>query len=293
METLAKTKITVETTVDAPIETVWNLWTEPFHILHWNYASDDWLTPYAENDLRVGGQFNYRMESRDGINGFNFEGEYNSLELYKHIEYTIADGRRVRVNFDLKGTGTRIAEIFETELSNPVETQQDGWQSILNNFKKYSESAKFQVLHFEEEINCPPQKVYELMIDPENYQDWTKAFNPHARFEGSWKKGNEIIILGTETDGSISGTVSYIRENIPGKVISIGHVGIVKNDIRISVGPEADEWNGAIEQYTFEQTGKGTKLLIDIDSDRKYVSVLNKMWPEALKKLKMICESIK
>lgn len=292
METLAKTKITVETTVDAPVEKVWNLWTEPFHIIHWNQASDDWYTPYAENDLRVGGRFNSRMESRDGRNGFNFGGEYNSLELYKHIEYTIGDGRRVRVNFDLKGTGTRIAEIFEAELNNPVEIQQEGWQSILNNFKKYAESDKFIARHFEEVINCPLQKVYEIMIDPENYHDWTTAFNPHSRFEGTWQKGSEMVFLGTESDGSISGMVSYIRENIPGKVISIGHTGIVKSNVRIMIGPEADEWHGAIENYTFEAAGKGTRLLIDIDSATKYISVLNKMWPEALNRLKMICESI-
>lgn len=292
METLAKTKITVETTVEAPVEKVWDLWTEPIHIIHWNNASADWFTPYAENDLRVGGRFMYRMESRDGKNGFNFAGEYNSLELYKHIEYTIGDGRRVRITFDLKGTGIRIAEIFEAELSHPVEVQQEGWQSILNNFKKYAESDRFVVLHYEQDIDCPPQKVFELMTNPENFRDWTAAFNPHSRFEGTWQKGSEMVILGTENDGSIAGTVSFVRENIPGKYLSIEHTGVVKNNVRLMVGPEADEWRGAIESYTFRAEGSKTRLLIDVDSDRNFVSIFNQMWPEALGRLKMICESI-
>jgi uncharacterized protein YndB with AHSA1/START domain len=292
METLAKNKITVETTVEIPVEKVWNLWTEPFHIIHWNHATGDWYTPYAENDLRVGGQFMYRMESRDGKNGFNFGGEYNSIELYKHIEYTIGDRRRVRVTFDPKGMGIKIAEIFEPELDNPVEMQQEGWQSILNNFKKYAESDKFVPLHFEKEINCPPQKLYELMIDPEHYHDWTTAFNPHSRFEGTWQKGSETVFLGTENDGTIGGTVSYMRENIPGKLISIEHTGIIKNNVKMMVGPEADEWRGAIENYSFEPAGSKTRLLIDIDADRKYISIFNTMWPEALERLKSICESI-
>lgn len=292
METVAKTKITVENTIEAPVEKVWELWTEPMHIIHWNHATGDWLTPYAENDLRVGGRFMYRMESRDGKNGFNFGGEYNSIELYKHIEYTIGDGRRVRVTFDPKGTGTRVAEIFEAESSNPVEMQQEGWQMILNNFKKYVESDRFVLLHFEEEINCPPQKVYELMTDPENYRDWTTAFNPHSRYEGTWQKGTEIVFSGTDNDGSIGGMVSMIRENIPGRFISIEHKGIIKNNVRIMVGPEAEEWHGALENYSFEASGNKTHLSIDTDSVKKYASIFNEMWPEALGRLKMICESV-
>jgi len=52
METKNLTSITIEVTVKAPLQKVWNYWTLPEHITKWNNASPDWHTPKAENDLR-------------------------------------------------------------------------------------------------------------------------------------------------------------------------------------------------------------------------------------------------
>ena len=159
MENTNKTTITVEIEINAPAEKVQQYWTKPEHVLKWNYASEDWQTTQAENDLRVGGRFLSRMEAKDGSFGFDFEGTYDSIILYKLITYTIGDGRKVRVTFIKDGNSTRIIEnfetervtfirdgnstrkieYFETENANPVELQGGGWQSILNNFKKYTE----------------------------------------------------------------------------------------------------------------------------------------------------------
>jgi len=135
-----KTIIIVETTVQAPIETVWRFWTEPSHIIHWNNASEDWLTTRAENDLRVDGRFLSRMEARDGSQGFDFSGKYTRVELHKQIESTLDDGRNVQVLFVPRGNVTAVTEAFEAEQENSVELQKEGWQAILNNFKKYVET---------------------------------------------------------------------------------------------------------------------------------------------------------
>jgi uncharacterized protein YndB with AHSA1/START domain len=139
MEKKEKTFITVENTVNAPIEKVWDYWTNPEHIVHWNKASDDWFTPKAENDLRVGGNFVYRMEAKDGSFGFDFGGVYDSLEINKFLEYTIGDGRKVEITFDADGDKTKVIESFEAENMNSPEMQQKGWQAILDNFKRYTE----------------------------------------------------------------------------------------------------------------------------------------------------------
>jgi uncharacterized protein YndB with AHSA1/START domain len=133
------TKITVTATIDASIETVWNNWTAPEHIVNWNNASDDWHTPKAENDLRIGGKFLSRMEAKDGSFGFDFEGTYDVVETHKTIEYTLPDGRHVSIQFQEKGNQTEVTETFDPENQNPPELQQQGWQMILNNFKKYTE----------------------------------------------------------------------------------------------------------------------------------------------------------
>jgi len=139
METTDKTAITVETTIKAPIEKVWQLWTEPEHIIHWNNASDEWYTPKAENDLHVGGKFNSRMEAKDGSFGFDFEGVYDEVKTHELIVYTIADGKKVNITFSRKEEQTLVTEVFEAENTHPIEMQKSGWQSILHNFKKYAE----------------------------------------------------------------------------------------------------------------------------------------------------------
>jgi uncharacterized protein YndB with AHSA1/START domain len=139
MGTNNKTNITVETTVNAPVEKVWKYFTKPEHIIKWNNASDDWHTTKAENDLRVGGKFTSRMEAKDGSFGFDFGGEYDAVEVNKKIEYTLGDGRKVKVDFSGNDNSTVIAETFEAESTNSIEMQKSGWQAILNNFKKYTE----------------------------------------------------------------------------------------------------------------------------------------------------------
>ncbi len=137
-----KSLITVEVLVNAPREKIWQYWTGPGHIVHWNFASDDWCSPRATNDLRVGGKFNYRMEAKDGSTGFDFEGMYTLIEENTKIEYVLAgdDERKVCIEFFREREGCRVVETFEAEAENPLELQKNGWQAILSNFKKYGES---------------------------------------------------------------------------------------------------------------------------------------------------------
>jgi len=134
------TLITVETVVNAPIDTVWKKWTNPDDIVKWNNASDDWHTTRAENDLKVGGKFLSRMEAKDGSTGFDFSGTYDTIKQNEIIEYTADDNRKVQVHFYDGDDKTTVIEVFEAENENPIEMQKSGWQSILNNFKKYTES---------------------------------------------------------------------------------------------------------------------------------------------------------
>jgi uncharacterized protein YndB with AHSA1/START domain len=140
MEAIKKTNVTVETSVKAPVEKVWKFWNGPEHITKWAFASPDWHTPRAENDIREGGKFSSRMEARDGSAGFDFEGVYDKVKVNQLIEYTMGDGRKVKVFFTPNGNETKISETFEAEDANPVEMQRGGWQAIMDSFKKYAES---------------------------------------------------------------------------------------------------------------------------------------------------------
>lgn len=138
---MAAQKITVRTTVNRPPDEVWKKWTTPADVMAWNSASDDWHCPNATNDLRMGGAFNYRMEARDGSFGFDFFGIYDEVIPEKKIAYTLGDERKVEIEFSPADGGTLVTETFDAESENSPELQRDGWQAILDHFKRHAEAV--------------------------------------------------------------------------------------------------------------------------------------------------------
>lgn len=132
--------ITVQTLVKTSLQKVWDAWTLPEHITKWCFASEDWEAPSAENDLRSGGSFKTRMQAKDGSFGFDFGGTYSAVTEHALIEYSMDDGRKVKITFEETPGGALVVESFDPESENPEEMQRAGWQSILDNFKKYTES---------------------------------------------------------------------------------------------------------------------------------------------------------
>jgi uncharacterized protein YndB with AHSA1/START domain len=132
-------QITVETTINAPLQKVWDMWTMPEHITKWNYASDDWGCPKAENDVQVGGNFSFTMAAKDGSASFDFAGTYTEVTPIVSLAYVFGD-RTAQVSFAQEGDTVRVVETFDPEAQNPEEMQRAGWQSILNNFKNYVEN---------------------------------------------------------------------------------------------------------------------------------------------------------
>lgn len=132
--------ITVQTTINASINKVWEFWSKPEHIKKWAFASPDWHVPNAENDLRTGGKFSTTMAAKDGSVSFDFGGEYTLVKENQAINYVMGDGRNVEITFRETQNGVEITESFDPETQNPEEMQRGGWQAILDNFKNYVES---------------------------------------------------------------------------------------------------------------------------------------------------------
>ena len=130
-------QITVGTTIEAPIQRVWEAYTTPADITRWHFASDDWCCPSAEADLKVGGIYKARMEAKDGSFGFDFEAVYREVEPCKAIALAMSDGRKMRTTFEAAGEGTKVTTVFDAETQNSMEMQRDGWQAILDNFGAY------------------------------------------------------------------------------------------------------------------------------------------------------------
>ena len=170
MTTKPKTKITVRADIAAPINQVWTAYTSPKYIVKWNFASSDWQSPSAKNELEPGGSFSYRMEAKDGSMGFDFEGVFQKVQPNELLSYVMGDGREAVVTFGDLGNLTRVTVTFEAEQMNPEELQQQGWQAILDNFKKCVEDFQHDSMHFEIEIEAPVSKVFELMLADESYR---------------------------------------------------------------------------------------------------------------------------
>ena len=137
-----KTELKVETVINAALPKVWECWVDPDHIVQWNHASDDWHSPSAENDLRIGGHFKAVMAAKDGSVSFDFGGVYTNIITHQLIEYTMSDGRKVKVTFEQLGYDVKVVELFDAENTHSQEQQINGWQAILDNFKIHVEKNK-------------------------------------------------------------------------------------------------------------------------------------------------------
>jgi uncharacterized protein YndB with AHSA1/START domain len=133
------TKITIQAVVAADRQKVWNCYTQPEHITKWNFATDTWHCPAASNDMRVGGKYLARMEAKDGSFAFDFEAVYNEIVDGEKFTYTMPDNREIQVSFEKMDDKTRVTVTFDPENENPVDLQRSGWQSILDNFRRYAE----------------------------------------------------------------------------------------------------------------------------------------------------------
>ena len=285
--------VTVETIVHVPVSHAWEYWNNPSHVIHWNFANEDWHCPHAESDFRIDGKFNHTMAAKDGSFSFEFWGIYQEIVENALVTYVLGDDRKVRIEFIPKGDSTQIIETFEAESQNPIEMQQMGWQAILNNFKKYAEGINDKdTLHYEILIPKSPQFVYEMMLSDSGYRQWTAAFNETSHFKGSWEDGSKMLFLGCDAEGNLAGMVSTIKTNKPNKFISIEHIGEFKDGKEIVSGPDVEQWAGSLENYTYNEDPQGTLLKIDmIGKFGDFTDYFNDTWPKALQKLKEICEN--
>lgn len=180
---MGTTKITVQSTIQADINKVWDYYTQSEHIIGWNFASDDWHCPRAAIDLRVGGKYSARMEARDGSYGFDFNALYDEVKAYEKIAYTMEDGRKAVISFTGDNGTTQVEVTFDAESQNDPQMQRDGWQAILDNFKKYAELKALRIFDFsvdkgnntiyiKRDFNATLQQVWQAWTTAEMLDRW-------------------------------------------------------------------------------------------------------------------------
>ena len=148
-------------------------------------------------------------------------------------------------------------------------------------------------LQFKVTIKAPVSRIYDLMLGISNkstYEQWTALFNPTSTYEGTWTKGTKILFIGVDENGEMGGMVSRIADNIPNRFVSIQHYGLYKADKEITEGPDVEKWANGYENYSFEENNGSTTLTVDLDVNDDFLDYMNETYPQALDKLKELCE---
>jgi uncharacterized protein YndB with AHSA1/START domain len=284
--------ISVSVRLQLPPQMVWKLWNDPAQMVRWNAASDDWHTPVADNDLRVGGKLQTRMEARDGSFGFDFEAVYEVVDAPNRLVYRLGDGRGVELDLRAEGEETVLTQRFEPEKEFPVELQQQGWQAILDNFKRWAEAYRgVTAVHFAQEVRMAPSALAELMLQELPYRYWTAVFDPSSHYVGDWKEGSTVDFLCDLPDGRQRGTRALVANFRPGQYIRLVHQGLVEGDTFINSGAEAEAWLGLNEIYSFSPREYGCLLTVDVDVPEKYADYLTTQWPLALARIRELAET--
>jgi hypothetical protein len=148
-------------------------------------------------------------------------------------------------------------------------------------------------LKYKVSIQSPVAKVYDIMLGiskKSTYDEWTSLFSPTSTYEGNWKTGSKMLFVSLDEKGDHAGMVSKILENRENKFVSIQHNGMLKSGEEITEGPDVEEWSGGLENYTFEEENGMTIVSIELDAAEEYKEYMDKLYPNALLKLKEICE---
>ncbi|MFN3529715.1 MAG: SRPBCC domain-containing protein [Bacteroidia bacterium] len=274
-----------------PAAQAWRSFTQPAHIINWNFAHESWHCPTAENNLQAGGHFKYHMAARDGSGSFDFEGQFEQIEHRQRIAYHLNDSRKVEFRIEPTDSGIRVWHNFEAATDHDAEQQRQGWQAILDQFALYTASLEPLVeMHFEHDYPIAPEELCNMMFSDKGYREWTKPFNANSHFEGVWETGASMRFLGVDGDGTVGGMLSKIRLFEAGKQVCIVHEGDIQKGQEVRFDQSVAQWAGAEENYYFEPMEGGTRLRVMAEVAPQFESWMQEFWPPALQKLHQMCE---
>ncbi len=143
-----------------------------------------------------------------------------------------------------------------------------------------------QTLAFTLAIQAPRERVWDRLIDPDGYRDWTSAFCEGSHFQGSWEAGGRIHFLSPSGDGMCSTVTEHRR---PERLV-IQHLGEIRQGVEDLSSPEVLAWAPAHETYAFTETPGGCTVTVTLETLPDYVTYMEAAFPKALRRLKDLSE---
>ena len=141
-------ELRISRVLNAPIELVWEVWTNPEHLKHW-WGPDGFTNTITKMDMRKGGEWNLVMHGPDGK---DYANQSIIIEIVKHkkIVYDHISGPRflATIEFEAQGNKTRIEwfMLFETkeQLIRTVKTVKadEGLKQNIVRMERYMSNLK-------------------------------------------------------------------------------------------------------------------------------------------------------
>ena len=167
--------IIIERDIAAPRALVFEAWTDPKHLVHWYSAGDGWTTPFADVDLRVGGEFRVGFSGPDGKHDFVFWGRYDEITPPSRLAATMGDGRPMTVTLTEIGKNrTHLRLEFGAEGTSSIEQQRHGWTAMVVNLAEYlaNPPKPLPELRFERVFDAPRAAVFQAWVDADQLRQW-------------------------------------------------------------------------------------------------------------------------
>jgi uncharacterized protein YndB with AHSA1/START domain len=143
-------------------------------------------------------------------------------------------------------------------------------------------------LEFKIDIAAKPQKVWDKMFDPVTYKKWVAASWPGSYYEGEWGKDEDLKFISPGQGG----TLAHLDEYTPNDHVLARHIGVINPDGSVDKESQiAKGWIGTTERYSFKEKNGKTTLTVEINTTPEWEKMFSDGWPNALKKLKEICEN--
>lgn len=281
--------ITITTTIQAPIHTVFESYLSPADNLRWNTAGEGWTVSHTTINPVIGGTYSIGFKSPDGANDFDFGGVYTNIIPDQLITSILDDGRHVKVLFEEKDNEAIVTIEFDAEQENSLELQEQGWGKILTHFKQFIE-RKSKPTHRSIlktiDIHASVEKVWDVLLQDQSYRQWTKVFDEDSYYEGEMKYQGKIKFLSSHNGGLASNVHVYI----PYYQISFEHLGVIIDGVEDFDNPQFADWKGARETYTLTPQGSSTHLEIYVELTQEEYEYMSNLWDQALIKIKDLAE---
>lgn len=274
--------IIITTIINVPVARVYQAHIDSADLVRWQSAGGGWFTSYAQTNPVIGGEFHIGYASPNAAEDFDFAGTYTELVPEQRISYRLADGRTVSVVFQAQGESqTSVTTTFDPETMNTRELQQQGWAAVMDNLVDYVQRAANPTMRQIVRsviLPVPAEQAWHLVLDHENYREWTAAFTQGSDYQGEFVQGGRIRFTAPGGDGIIS----MVHVYAPSRCIAFRHLGWLQNGIEDYDSPAMQSWKNAREEYLFTPVAGGTRFDLYCDTSEAEHDTMSNMWDKAL-----------